>query len=109
VMANYRLPSRNRGEIEGRGRQADPSAGWQRAEGTDALRPPRLAGRHHEGHRGRDRWLHEVSRAGAGIWPGRKTVTWRRRPVRHTGHRVMSTPVTRNMSNGGRCHFCHFP
>jgi len=59
--------------------------------------PPRPAGRRHEGHTGRDRRAHGVSRAGAGIWPGPKTATTRRRPAWHTGHRVRSRPVSRSI------------
>jgi hypothetical protein len=45
----------------------------------------------------RDGRAHELSRAGAGKWPGRKTARRRRRPARHTGHWSMPTPAKRNM------------
>ena len=50
------------------------------------------AGRRPEGDAGGDGRPHEEAGRGA----GRKTATRRRRPAPHTGHRVRSTPISRN-------------
>ena len=97
VPTNDRDTSGDRGWTEGQGRQSEPPAGRRRHAGTHATVPPRTGGRRPEGPAARDGRTHEVSRAGAGMWSGRKRATTRRRPAWHTGQRVMSTPVTRNM------------
>ena len=76
------------------------SPNLRRAGGdTRGHRPPPLHVRRggDKGRSAREGRSDEVSKAGAGIWPGPKRATKRRRPPRHTGHRVMSTPVKRNM------------
>ena len=97
VATNYRDTSGDRGWTEGQGRQSEPPEGRRKPEGTHATVPPRVAGRRPERQRARDGRTHEVSNAGAGIWPGRRTATRRSRPAWHTGHRVMSTPVSRSI------------
>jgi hypothetical protein len=96
------------GERGGSGRSGKPAAapqGRRRPARTHSTDPLRRAGSGRDGEGERCRGPHEVSRTGAGRWPGRKTspkpavspVERRRCPARHTGHRVMSTPVTRSM------------
>ncbi len=82
-----------RRQAEGRGRR----------EGPHAAVPPHIAGRKHAEHGARGGRPYEVSRAGAGRWPGWKTATTpavspverRRRPASHAGHRVRSMSVSR--------------
>ena len=97
VATNDRDTSGDRGWTEGQGRQSGPPEGRRRPEGTHAAAPPCGAGHGRDGQTDRRRGPHEVSRAGVGRWPGRKTATTRRRPAWHTGHCSMSTPVTRSM------------
>ena len=63
--------------------------------GAQAPVPPRAAGRGRDGQADRSERAHEVSGARTGRAPGPKTATTRRRPCRHTGHRVRSPPVNR--------------
>jgi len=81
VATNDRDTGGDRGWTEGQGRQSEAPAGRRRPEGTHATVPPRAAGRRPERQRARDGRTHEVSNAGAGRWPGRKTATTRRRPA----------------------------
>ena len=93
-------------------RTASREGGWRRggegprhlprggdgAGGPQSAGPPQMAGRGDDWGVADRRRTHEVSKGGTGRAPGRKTAATRSRPPRHTGHRVMSTPVRRSMS-----------
>ncbi len=89
--------SEDQERTEGQWGPLEPPEGRRRHGGTHGTGPPRRAGRRPEGYAAGDGRPHEVSRTGAGNWPGRKTATRRRCPAWHTGHRVRSTSVSRHI------------
>ncbi len=90
---NLQGDQRDRGMDRGPGEAVRASGGPREMRGNQVVAPPHIAGWKHEGHAARDGRTHEVSRAGTGRWPGRKTATTRRRPACHAGHCPMSTPI----------------
>lgn len=87
--------SQTQGRVRGRGKRHDPPEGRERPAGGTGPRPSARSGRGRDGQADRSERAHEVSGARTGRAPGPKTATTRRRPCRHTGHRVRSTPVNR--------------